>query len=211
MLVDKIQYTTIKEPLTFEIEKIKGSRFIGHIFKVDSRNHVEEHLETIRKKYYDARHNCFAYLIDDKNQNDFRYSDDGEPSGTGGKPIYNFLEGSGIINCLIVVTRYFGGTKLGTGGLIKAYGEAAKAVLDRALKEVVEIKDLLLFSYDYDYTNLVMSILNEYEAKKITETYGDSATLTIELNKAYTVSFLKEIKERSNGRIDEVKILEALN
>lgn len=205
-MIEKDEYTTVDDSFTYEIDKIKNSRFIANVFMVNNRDCVGIALDKIKKKYHNARHNCFAYLIKQNNKIDFRSSDDGEPQGTAGKPILNCLEGSGLFNILVVVTRYFGGTKLGTGGLIKAYSEAAKEVLEKAPKQVVEIKKTLTFSYKYDYTNLVMSMLNQYEAQKQTEKYGDTIQLTITINKAFVSKFISEILERSNGRIEGVVI-----
>ena len=107
-----------------EIEE-KKSRFICHIFKIKSEEEAEEYITAVKKKYWDARHNCYAYVTGDKGQIQ-RFSDDGEPQGTAGKPMLDILNSYGLTDCLLVVTRYFGGVLLGTGGLIRAYQAAAK-------------------------------------------------------------------------------------
>ena len=108
----------------------KRSRFIGHIWRTDSEEEARQRIEETRKRYHDARHNCWAYAIHDGNI--VRYSDDGEPQGTAGKPILSVFQWRGVTNACCVVTRYFGGVLLGTGGLSRAYLQAAKNTLDAA-------------------------------------------------------------------------------
>ena len=110
----------------------KKSKFIANIYYVENEKEAEDILNSIRKKYYDARHHCFAYRIHIDGQTISKQSDDGEPSGTAGGPILNILEKRGIANVLLVVTRYFGGVLLGTGGLVKAYSDAAKEAINNS-------------------------------------------------------------------------------
>lgn len=121
------RYITVKGYGTAEIVE-KKSRFIANVKPVVSEEEAIEFVDEIKKRYYDARHNCYAYQIGDRNQIQ-RYSDDGEPGGTAGMPILDVLRGRNIKNSIVVVTRYFGGTLLGTGGLVRAYSSAAKAGL----------------------------------------------------------------------------------
>ena len=111
--------------------KVKGSKFIASIIHSDNKFIAEKKYQEFKQKYYDASHNCYAYRI---SENDFRYSDDGEPSGTAGLPIFKVLENNEIFEALLVVTRYFGGTKLGTGGLARAYSDAALECINSAKK-----------------------------------------------------------------------------
>ncbi len=110
----------------------KKSRFIASIFPIQTEEEALTYLSQVRKKYYDARHNCFAYVVGEKNETE-RCSDDGEPSGTAGRPMMDVLTGQGLHNVLVVVTRYFGGTLLGTGGLVRAYSAAVKAGLENCV------------------------------------------------------------------------------
>ena len=110
----------------------KKSRFIAHVRDAATVGDAQQMIEEIKKKYWDARHNCYAFSVGDKNPV-CRFSDDGEPGGTAGKPILEVIEASGVHNILIVVTRYFGGTLLGTGGLVRAYTKAAKAGLENSV------------------------------------------------------------------------------
>ena len=119
-----VAYKTVYEGGTAEVVE-KKSRFIATVFAVSTEEAALGHIEEMRKKYWDARHNCYAYVIGTKGEVQ-RFSDDGEPSQTAGKPMLDVLLGEEVRNVLVVVTRYFGGTLLGTGGLVRAYSKAAK-------------------------------------------------------------------------------------
>ena len=112
----------------------KRSRFIGHVWRVETEEQARAHIEEMKKKYYDARHNCWCYIIKD---GPVRYSDDGEPQGTAGQPMLNVFQREGVENVVCVVTRYFGGILLGAGGLVRAYTQSAKDALDAAGISVV--------------------------------------------------------------------------
>ena len=122
-------FKTIKEEIEASITE-KKSKFICHIYHIESVEEAEKKLEEIRKKYHDARHNCYAYKIEEGDIS--KASDDGEPSGTAGVPMLNILNGNNLSNILVVVTRYFGGILLGTGGLVRAYSLAATTAIDEA-------------------------------------------------------------------------------
>ena len=124
-------FNTIKEDTTAEIVE-KKSKFIANVFYIESQEEAEEKIKMVGKKYFDARHNCYAYSIFTKNGIVNKFSDDGEPSGTAGAPMLNILTGKGITNVLVVVTRYFGGILLGTGGLVRAYTGATQEALEKA-------------------------------------------------------------------------------
>ena len=125
------KFKTIKNNEVSEIEE-KRSKFIASIFYVETIDEVENAIKQVKKKYYDAKHNCYAYIINEKGNILKRFSDDGEPSGTAGSPILNTIEKNNLYNVLIVVTRYFGGILLGTGGLVRAYTEAATKSIEKA-------------------------------------------------------------------------------
>ena len=127
----------------------KKSRFIAHAKQVRTEEEARVYIEEIKKKHWDARHNVFAYQIGLKNEIQ-RFSDDGEPQGTAGKPVLDVLAGEDIKNCVIVVTRYFGGTLLGTGGLVRAYGKSAKDALYDA--RIAEIDSFVEFGITCEYT-----------------------------------------------------------
>ncbi len=140
----------------------KKSRFIANVFSVESQEEAEQKIAEISKKYWDARHNCYAFVIGENSENT-RCSDNGEPSGTAGKPILEVITGAGITNVLVIVTRYFGGVLLGTGGLVRAYTQAAQAGL--AASEVGEkvYSQKLTLKVGYNMINNVQYYLNQNE------------------------------------------------
>lgn len=142
-------FKSIKENVSAEITE-KKSKFVCHVFYVESVGEAEEILGGIRKVYHDARHNCFAYKIADGDV--FKSSDDGEPSGTAGAPMLNILNGKNLFNILVVVTRYFGGILLGTGGLVRAYSQVTELAIDGA--ELINQDVGLQASFSVDYKDL---------------------------------------------------------
>lgn len=156
----------------------KKSRFISIALNVDSPQQALDYVNSIKKKYYDARHNCYAYICGNDGQ-EKRFSDDGEPSGTAGKPMLDVLEGFGVTNCLVVVTRYFGGTLLGTGGLVKAYSGAAKEALENAglAEEVCGIRGFI--TVDYNSVGKLNYILSAGGIYVLNTAYEENVTLDI--------------------------------
>ena len=140
--------------------KEKGSKFIAKAFTVRSEDEVKKALTEIKKTYFDARHHCYAYMIGPEMKN-FRSSDDGEPSGTAGKPILNQILSKELTNVCVVVVRYFGGIKLGVSGLINAYKTAARDALDNA--QIVEktVNDVYSLQFAYPLMNEVMRVMKE--------------------------------------------------
>lgn len=161
----------------------KKSKFIANIIYIESEKEAEEELNKIRKKYHDARHNCYAYRITTQNGIVQKQSDDGEPSGTAGAPMLDILEKKEIMNVIVIVTRYFGGILLGTGGLVKAYSEALTEALKKAcyrLKEEGYVAEVII-GYenikDFEYFCLQNDILI------VQKEYTDKIKLTIEISK----------------------------
>ena len=146
--------------------KEKGSKFIASAFTVFSEDEAKKVIAEIKKQYYDARHHCFAYIIGPDKKN-FRSSDDGEPSGTAGKPILNQILSKDVTNVCVVVTRYFGGIKLGTSGLINAYKTAARDALDNA--QVIEktINEIYSLEFGYPLMNEVMRVMKEENLEQL--------------------------------------------
>ncbi len=175
-------YYTIKEPAK-GLFKDRGSKFIALAFPVSSEEEAQAKLKAVKKEYYDARHHCYAYRIDPE-KNLFRSSDDGEPSGTAGKPILNQLLSNELFNVLVVVVRYFGGTKLGTSGLINAYKTATK----EALEDAVIVKELILrkitLEFDYPVMNKVMRLVKDEKLKVAEQKFELSCLLTVEVEKS---------------------------
>ncbi len=143
------QFYTIKNNVETEIVE-KKSKFIANLIKVESKEEAEEKIQEIRKKYYDARHNCVAYRVLEDGRLEEKASDDGEPSGTAGGPMLNILQKNNLSNVLIVVTRYFGGILLGTGGLVRAYSEALQKAIEESslILKVSGIEMRLIVDYN---------------------------------------------------------------
>ena len=148
-------YYTVSGRFSGEI-KVKGSRFIATADSIPDKEAAEEFINQIRKSYHDATHNCFAYRINDSL---FRYSDDGEPSGTAGKPILDMLDKYRLLNTVLVVTRYFGGTKLGTGGLIRAYRSSAENLLENARIVKKHNYQIIRVEYPFNMTSRVQQLV----------------------------------------------------
>ena len=143
------QFYTIKNNIEAEIVE-KKSKFIANLIKVESKEEAEEKIQEIKKKYYDARHNCVAYRVLEEGKVEEKASDDGEPSGTAGGPMLNILQKNNLSNVLIVVTRYFGGILLGTGGLVRAYSEALQKAIEECtlILKVSGIEMKLIVDYN---------------------------------------------------------------
>lgn len=193
-------YLTIATSARAPEVKASGSRFIPDIFPVAAKEEIGLHLERIRKEFYDATHHCYAYVLGDRGDT-IRAADDGEPGGTAGKPILTALQGARLTNVLCVVTRYFGGTKLGSGGLVRAYTEAAKEAVKHATLRTVYLTERMKLTYPYDDTSLVERLLHEYGAKAEESVYGEQAEITVNVRRSLTDIFKSEAIERSNGRI----------
>lgn len=172
-------YLTIAAPAEGQYTE-KRSRFLSFAFPVRTVDEIKAHVERIRRQFFDARHVCYAYMLGAE-RTDFRANDDGEPSGTAGKPILGQLNSRNLSDVLVVVVRYFGGVKLGTGGLIVAYRAATQEALDAA--EVIErvVEGRVECSFPFDLTNVVMRAVKEAGAKVVSQDYGEGCTLTLSL------------------------------
>lgn len=177
----------------------KKSRFLATVYSVESDEQAVSYIEAARRKYWDARHNCYAFVIGNNNETT-RCSDDGEPSGTAGKPILEVITRAGIHNCLIIVTRYFGGTLLGTGGLVRAYTAAAKDAL--ATSELIMLVPGVRYIITTDYTDegKIRRSLPEYDG--VIEDVGYSAdfAMKVHIKSEYSKAFMDRITEITGGR-----------
>lgn len=177
----------------------KKSRFIANIFPVHSEEEALAYIEEIRKKHYDARHNCFAYVIGEKHEV-MRSSDDGEPSGTAGRPMLEVLLGEELHDVLAIVTRYFGGTLLGTGGLVRAYSAAVKEgllkteVIERLSGKKVKIQT------DYNGIGKLQYIMGQLGVTELQADYGENVEITVAVPEEAVSKFQKEVIEASGGR-----------
>lgn len=153
------------------IYREKGSKFLGFAYPVDSEEQIKAHIEALKKQYYDARHHCYAYVLDATPEPLMRANDDGEPAHSAGTPILNQIRSLELVNVLVVVVRYFGGTKLGVPGLIRAYKTAAEAaLLDGGVSERLR-EAFFTIDYGYEETSQVMRIINELNARLIEQDF----------------------------------------
>lgn len=179
----------------------KKSRFISGVFPVHSEEEALSVIENVKKKYWDARHNCYAFVIGYKSEIQ-RYSDDGEPGGTAGKPILDVLLTEELRDCLIVVTRYFGGTLLGTGGLVRAYQQSAKAGLENSQTAFREKGVVLKLETDYNNVGKVQYVTScEEKAYLINNLFTDKVEIKVLVQIDRAESFIKKITEAANGKI----------
>lgn len=180
---------------------IKNSRFLANLLPADSSQIGLEKIKHLRSQYKSASHHCWAVRIGAGDACVFRYDDDGEPAGTAGRPILQALETRDVSNALLVVTRYFGGTKLGIGGLIRAYSAASFAVLDCAALTKVQPKTLLALEFEYAFTKSVQKCISLFDAQITKENYSDR----VELHLTVLPEELKELKssltELTRGKI----------
>ena len=195
-----MKYKTIHTPTESKFT-IKGSKFLGYAYPVESQDEIEGILKDIKKKYYDATHHCYAWQLGYNKNITFRYNDDGEPSGTAGKPIYGAIQRMDITNVLVVSIRYYGGTKLGTGGLVKAYGQSASDALDQAKIKTVEIGDKLSFTCSYEQHPIIMRLVNQYHLINFSQDFTDKVVIEIEVNENDTEKILEEVKNATNGAV----------
>ena len=177
----------------------KKSRFIAKVYKTDNESEAGSYIEEARKKYWDARHNCYAYVIGNNNEIT-RCSDDGEPSGTAGKPILEVITRMGVHNCLIIVTRYFGGTLLGTGGLVRAYTDASVAALNnsRLATQVQGVRNVI--TTDYNGAGKIQYGMASLDAIIDDTEYTDKVTMKVVIEKEREKLLIDTVTEITNGR-----------
>jgi len=165
--------------------KEKGSKFIGLAFPVCKEEEIKPILEELRKEYHDARHHCYAYVLGfDKSAH--RYNDDGEPSGTAGRPIYGQIQSKDLTNILIVVIRYFGGIKLGVSGLINAYRSAALDTINHATIKSLTVNDVYELSYEYPLMNEVMRVIKDENLNVLEQDFQISCRLLFTVRKNFS-------------------------
>ena len=181
----------------------KRSRFITHLYKVETEAEARARIEEMKKKYYDARHNCWCYILRGGAK---RYSDDGEPQGTAGQPMLNVFEREGIENVLCVVTRYFGGILLGAGGLTRAYAKAAKDALDAAGKARMQPFSVLLLECPYPMFERIKLLIEGHEGRIESSDYGAAVTLTFLLPVQKVADFSAALTELSGGQMSAEEV-----
>lgn len=192
------RYTILLEGAEAEIVE-KKSRFIATIVPVHSEEEALAFIEKTKKKYYDARHNCSAFIIGSRGEL-MRSSDDGEPQGTAGKPMLEVLLGSEIKNIAVVVTRYFGGTLLGTGGLVRAYSAAVKEALQLCVTAENHYGVTFEIQTDYNGVGKIQYLLAKYRAQTIQSDYGVDVKMLVRVPIEEYDTITKEIIEATNAR-----------
>ncbi len=199
-MADPESFQTPSAPFQYEPDKVKGSRFIADVAPVRSGEEAEEFVRSIRELYPDACHHCFAWRTGVEGKTN-RSSDDGEPSGSAGRPILAQLEGHDLTHLVVVVTRYFGGTKLGVGGLMRAYGGAAGQALDRVEVTTKIITEHVRFAYPYDCSGPVEGVLHGHDLSLQDSDYGAEVSGGVHVPKHLVPDFKQELVERTAGRL----------
>ncbi|WHN66170.1 YigZ family protein [Cysteiniphilum sp. QT6929] len=182
-----------------EIEPIKKSRFIAHLLPLKETSELHSFLQKLTKEYANANHHCWAYHLFDNQQ--MRFNDDGEPSGSAGKPILNHLQGNKLINAAIVVTRIFGGTKLGVGGLVRAYGQAASEVIKNSQLVSFTPSKRLSLTYQYRDTALIEQVLHTLQLTPIDSIFGNDITLHFDIALTHWDTTYQTLLEMTQGRV----------
>lgn len=190
------QYRTITHQMGEGFYSEKRSKFLAFAHHVTSENEVKELLQAYKKKYYDARHCCYAYMLG-ADRSVFRANDDGEPSSTAGKPILGQINAHELTDILIVVVRYFGGTKLGTSGLIVAYRTAAAAAIENAQIETRYVEDIIDYSFTYPLLNEVMRVVKELEPRIVSQTFDNTCHISLAIRKSQAAELRQRLEQLS--------------
>ena len=198
----KDSYLTLAAPVQTAMRE-RSSKFLTYAYPVTDEEQIRTHLEALRKEFYDATHHCYAYRLGPQGEI-FRANDDGEPSGTAGKPILGQLLSQEVTDCLVVVIRYFGGTKLGVSGLIQAYREATQEVLEAA--EIVErtVDSIIQVDFSYMAMNGVMRIIKEMNPRIDEQTFDNLCTMRLRIRKSEAPILIAKL-EKVEGVTIEVQ------
>ncbi len=203
-------YQTITAPST-GFFKDKGSKFFAYAFPVFTEEEWQVHLQEVKKEHFKARHHCYAYRLGIE-QHNFRANDDGEPSGTAGRPILGQIDSFELTNVIIIVVRYFGGTKLGTSGLINAYKLSAAYALQNA--EIVErlIEDVYQLTFDYSLMPDVMNALKKLDLNVILQDFGTSGKIQVAIRQSEVENTLLQLKAQIAGlHLEEAEQMEKID
>jgi uncharacterized YigZ family protein len=194
------EYVTIASNSEAEL-KVQGSRFLACASPVHTRAEAHEFLDGLKKRYFDATHHCYAYRIGKRGE-DFRAHDDGEPGGTAGKPILAAIDARGLTDTMLVVVRYFGGTKLGTGGLAHAYSDAASSALEKAGRSTMFITETIAVTVPHNQTGALMNAVSQHGVKIIDSAYDEEVHLTLEIRTSAADLFCAQIVNATRGNVD---------
>jgi len=178
----------------------KKSEFIGYLCPADTEEKALAFIEEIRAMHRKATHNCYAYII--RENNAARHSDDGEPGGTAGVPIYEVLRKEGLTDVCCVVTRYFGGILLGAGGLVRAYTRGAKDAVNTAQIKLMALAELLEITADYNFYGRFPQIFSEFDARVENEVFSDNVTITLFVKEEKSEALIKRLNDVCGGKAD---------
>lgn len=195
------EYKTIEKPVENTLLKEKGSKFIGFAFPVNTETELKNALEKVRAEHPKATHHCYAFRMGLHGEN-YRANDDGEPSGSAGLPIYNQLLANEITNVLVISVRYYGGTKLGVSGLVKAYKESAKITLEKAEIFTKELETEIEIRFSFNQQNVIFTLLSKFDAKVLNFDADENCILTASLKTAQKESISEKLSEMQHISFD---------
>lgn len=203
------QYQTLAAESIAEF-KDRSSKFIAYAYPAYTEQDWQEQLEQVKKEHFKARHHCYAYRLG-IDKNNFRANDDGEPSGTAGRPILGQIDSFGLSNVFVVVVRYFGGTKLGTSGLINAYRSATAAAFEQATIITKTVEDIYEITFDYGIMSNVMNGLKKLELEMVSQDFGNIAKVEVAIRQSVIDDCLLQLKAYAAGvRIEEAENMEVV-
>lgn len=197
-------YRTIAKTVANITFKEKGSKFIGFCFQVDDEEDIKKELSQLREKFPDATHHCYAYRLGLDGEN-YRANDDGEPSGSAGLPIYNQLVSREVTNVLVVSIRYYGGTKLGVSGLIKAYKTSAQLVLDEAKIIEKHLQTKIRFDFKYEDQGAVLRLIDRFNAEVLSTKFTDSCRVLVRIKSELADEFVASFDSLYNVKVSILK------
>ena len=193
----EFSFNTIKSPVENILLKEKGSKFIGFAFPVDDEEDLKKSLQKIREEHPKATHHCYAFRLGMKGEN-YRANDDGEPSGSAGLPIYNQLLAHEITNVLVIVVRYYGGTKLGVSGLVKTYKESAKITLEEAEIITKELESEIEISFNFSQQNQIFTLLNKFDGRILDFLSDEKCIITDKIKTSIKENISEQLSEMQN-------------
>lgn len=197
-------YTTIKSAIRDILLKEKGSKFIGFAFPVNNEKELKTALDNLREEHPKATHHCYAFRLGINGEN-YRANDDGEPSGSAGLPIYNQLLAHNLTNILVVIIRYYGGTKLGVSGLVKTYKESAKLTLEHAEIITKELETQLEIEFKFSQQNIIFSLLNKFDAKVLNFDAQENCKITAQLKLSEKEKISEQLSEMYEVKFDFIE------
>ena len=195
MVID--EYKTITDKVSEGYYTEKRSKFLAFAHHVTSVDEVKDIVASYRKKYYDARHVCYAYMLGAE-RTEFRANDDGEPSSTAGKPILGQINSNELTDILVVVVRYYGGVNLGTGGLIVAYRTAAAEAIVAAEVEMRQVEERITYDFTYPMMNDVMRIVKEMNPTIVSQTFDNTCSITLSIRKSEAEQLRSRLRKLSS-------------